>query len=267
MASLLDTPLGVGLACAAAVAIGAGAVVWMHGAGAHRPEPAPPAPAAASWDGPIGPGALPAGVPRGLAMSDAALAQAGTGDQSLTDADGHLLVDERLHGVFDSYLLQAKAGTRDARAGELRGWLRSRLAQPAQGQALGQALELVDAYLRYLQAEEELRAHERFTPPDPAGLTDAQVDQMVAWQQTRAQLRERMLGMDVARAWFAAGDADCSGAFADWRKQHEPSDAPDVDSNELRARRLHGTILAERRNEHAQSCASQLMAGLAQQSN
>jgi hypothetical protein len=73
-----------------------------------------------------------------------------------------------------------------------------------------------------------------------------------------------MLGTKVAQAWFGAEDADCSGAFADWRKQHAPNDAPEVDSNELRARRLHGARLAAVRNEHAQSCAAQLMGALAQ---
>jgi hypothetical protein len=257
MASLFDSRLGLGLACAVAVAIGGGAVVWLQGGAARHAAPATAAQTAPAWDGAIGPGALPRGTP----ASDLPLAQAGMGDQPLVDAEGHLLVDARLHGVFDSYLLAARGAARDARADELRTWLRSRLGQPA----LGQATELVGAYLRYLQAESELRAHQRFTRPDPAGLTDAQVDQMVAWQQTRAKLRERVLGMAVAQAWYEADDADCNTAFADWRKQHESPDAPDVDSNELRARRLHGAVLAERRNQHAQTCASQLMDGLAQQ--
>lgn len=256
MASLFDTRLGVGLATAVAMAIGAGTIMWLHGTGTHPPAPAASSTAASGWDGPMGPGALPRGTP----MNDAAFAQAGIGDKPLVDADGHLVADARLHSVFDGYLLQATGAARDARAGELRTWLASRLAQPA----LGQAIELAGAYQRYLQAESELRARERFTRPDPAGLTDAQVDQMAAWQRTRAQLRERMLGPAVAQAWFGVDDADCSAAFADWRKQHEAPDAPDVDSNELRARRLHGPVLAERRNEHAQSCASQLMDGLAQ---
>lgn len=254
MASLLDTRLGLGLATVAAITIGVGAVVWLHGAGSRQAEPAAPASTASAWDGPIGPGALPRATPLELASapSDA---------KPWTDADGKLLIDARLHGLFDTYLLPAKGPAREARAGELRAWLGNRLAQSA----LGQADQLLGAYLRYLQAEDELRAQERFTRPDPAGLTDAQVGQMVAWQQMRAQLRERMLGTAVAQAWFGADDADCGSAFADWRKQHEPRDAADVDTNELRARRLHGAMLAERRNEHALSCADRLMGALAQQ--
>ena len=257
MASLFDTRLSLGLATAAAIAIGAGAVLWLQGGGTHQPEAAP-AKTASAWDGPIGPGALPRGMPMDLAS-------ASMDGQPLVDAAGHLLVDARLHALFDSYLLQARGApareAREARARELRTWLGSQLKQPA----LGQASELIEAYQRYLEAEDALRARERFTRPDPAGLTDAQVDQMAAWQQMRAQLRERMLGTMVAQAWFGAEDADCSGAFADWRKQREALDAPDVDSNELRARRLHGARLAESRNEHAQSCAGRLMGTLAQQ--
>jgi hypothetical protein len=263
MASLFDTRLGLGLATAAAMAVGAGAVLWLQGPGTTHQSETASAKTASAWDGPIGPGALPRGMPMDLAA-------ASTGGQPLVDADGRLAIDARLHALFDSYLLQSRgtpasapapAFARDARARELRTWLGSQLKPPA----LGQANELVDAYVRYLQAEDELRARERFTRPDPAGLTDAQVDQMAAWQQTRTQLRERMLGTMVAQAWFGADDADCAGAFADWRKQHEPLDAPDVDSNELRARRLHGARLEETRNEHALSCAGRLMGTLAQQ--
>jgi hypothetical protein len=34
-----------------------------------------------------------------------------------------------------------------------------------------------------------------------------------------------------------------------------------VDSNELRARRVHGAVLEQGRNERAQACASRLMTG------
>jgi hypothetical protein len=262
MASVFETRLGLGLATVCAMAIGAGAVLWLQGPGTHQAETAPSRTASA-WDGPIGPGALPRGMPMDLAA-------ASTGGQPLADAGGHLLVDARLHGLFDSYLLPARgapasasapAVARDARARELRLWLDSQLKQPA----LGEAIELLGAYQRYLDAEDAMRARERFTRPDPAGLTDAQVDQMAAWQQARAQLRERMLGTNVAQAWFGMDDADCSSAFADWRKGRAPEDAAEVDSNELRARRLHGARLAESRNEHALSCAGRLMGALAQQ--
>jgi lipase chaperone LimK len=159
--------------------------------------------------------------------------------------------------VYDTFLKSGAGGA--PREQELRAWLRRRLGQPA----LAQAESLAGDYVRYLRAEAELRANERFTQPDPAGMSAAQVEQMLAWQQQRGALRERMLGAAVSQAWFGLEDADCRTALADWRLARTPAGSEEVDSNELRARRLHGAMLEQRRNEQAQSCAAQLMDRLA----
>jgi lipase chaperone LimK len=234
MASLFDSKAVAGLACVVAVAIGAGAVVWLRGGSA----PAAPAPAAprAGWDAPIGPGALSAGAePEG---------------PSLTDSAGNLRIDAGLRTLFDGYL-------KNGRAAQLHAWLNGRLQPPARGQAS----DLVDAYVRYLQAEQELRAQARLPRPDPAGLSDTQVAQMLAWQQERARLRDRMLGTAVAQAWFGEDDGACTNALEDWRRMRAPEGSEEVDSNELRARRLHGAVLEQGRNERAQACARRLMDG------
>jgi lipase chaperone LimK len=231
MASLFDSKAAVGLACAVAVAIGAGSVVWLRGGAAPA---AAPVTQPAGWEAPIGPGALPAGME----------------EPALTDSAGNLRIDPPLRTLFDSYL---KTG----RASQLHAYLNSRLKPPARDQASG----LVDAYVRYLRAEDGLRAQARFTRPDPAGLSDAQVDQMLAWQQERARLRDRMLGMAVAQAWFGAEDSECRTALEDWHRMRAPVGAEEVDSNELRARRRHGAVLEQGRNERAQACARRLMDG------
>jgi hypothetical protein len=84
---------------------------------------------------------------------------------------------------------------------------------------------------------------------------------MEDWLRQRAQLRERMLGTAVAQAWFAAEDADCNTALADWRMMRAPAGSADVDSNELQARRRHGEVLEQRREEDARTCAGQLAGG------
>jgi hypothetical protein len=235
MASLLDSKLGFGMACVLGVAVGVMATIYLRDT-----EPPPAAPArAASWDGPLGPGALvPAAAP--------APAQ---GEPPLLDAAGRLVIDPPLRRLYDSFL---KNGGREA---ELRAWLKRRLGPPALAQAEG----LAGDYTRYLQAEAALRASQRLAPPDPAGMSAVQTEQMLAWQQQRAQLRERMLGGAVSQAWFGTEDADCRTALNDWRLMRAPSDADEVDSNELRARRLHGPVLEQRRNERAQSCAARMM--------
>jgi hypothetical protein len=106
-----------------------------------------------------------------------------------------------------------------------------------------------------------MRAQARFTRPDPAGLSDRQVEQMLVWQQERAGLRDRMLGTAVAQAWFGEDDSACRNALEDWRRMRAPEGSEDVDSNELRARRRHGAVLEQGRNERAQACARRLMDG------
>jgi hypothetical protein len=249
MASLLDSKLGFGMACLLGAAAGVMGVVYLRHA---DPAAAVPANAtantlarASSWDGPAGPGALAAAV-----RADSAAASApAQGEQPLLDAAGRLVVDPALHRLYDSFLVNG------GREQELRAWLKRRLAPPA----LAQAESLAGDYARYLKAEAALRANQRFAPLDPAGMSAAQAEQMLAWQQQRAQLRERMLGSAVSQAWFGAGDADCRTALADWRTMRAPADSEDLSSNELRARRLHGAVLEQRRNERAQACAAQLM--------
>jgi hypothetical protein len=238
VAFLLDTRLGFGLTCALAVAVGVMGVVYLRDTAASPGAPAMSATASPSWDGPVGPGALAAPAAAGTA----ALA----GEQPLSGADGRLVVDQALRRLFDSFLDKGKL-----REQALRSYLRSRLNPPA----LAQAESLAGDYQRYLQAEAALRARARLAPVDPAGLSVPQVEQMLALQQQRAQLRERMLGMPVTQAWFGAEDEKCRMAFLDWRKMRAPAESEEVDSNELRARRLHGAVLEQSRNERALSCA------------
>jgi lipase chaperone LimK len=244
MGSLLDSKAGFGLACVLCAAAGAiGVVVLREGATPATTSATTPA-RAASWDGPLGPGALAPAPAVGLAQDE----------PPLVDAAGRLALDPALHRLFDSYL---KSGV--PREQELHAYLKRRLQPPA----LAQAQSLAGDYLRYLRAEEALRASQGLKPPDPAGLNQAQVEQMLAWQRQRAQLRERMLGTAVAQAWFGREDADCTTALGDWRLARMPAESEEVGSNELRARRLHGAVLEQRRFELAQSCAAQLMDGLA----
>jgi lipase chaperone LimK len=246
--AFLDSKLGFGMACVLGAAAGVMGVAYLR-----APAPPPAAPARiASWDGPVGPGALAAAPP-----ADSGAASAAPGEQPLLDATGRLKVDPALHRVYDTFLKSGAGGA--PREQELRAWLRRRLGQPA----LAQAESLVGDYVRYLRAEAELRANERLTQPDPAGMSAAQVEQMLAWQQQRGALRERLLGAAVSQAWFGLEDADCRTALADWRLARTPAGSEEVDSNELRARRLHGAMLEQRRNEQAQSCAAQLMDRLA----
>jgi len=251
MASLLESKLGIGMVCALGAAAAVMGVAYLRQA---DPPAAGPA-RTASWDGPVGPGALGAVAPADPGAGAPTAAASMPGEQPLLDAAGRLLIGPALHGLFDSYLKNGGVPHEQ----ELRAYLKRRLVAPA----LTQAETLAADYARYLKAEAALRANQRFSPLDRAGLSLPQVEQMLAWQQQRAQLRERMLGATVAQAWFGTADADCRTALTDWRLARAPVGSEEVDSNELRARRLHGAMLEQRRNERARSCAAQLMDRLA----
>lgn len=250
--ALLDSKLAQGIACVAAVACGVVAVL-----GWPRPQPtAEAAPAAAMWEGPAGPGLLSSPVHDLPALAPGAQPR----DTKIAlDQAGHLVPDLALRSLMDSFIVSSKRSERVAMAAQLRTLLRERLNQPA----AGEADRLVTDYLAYLQAEEQMRAAERFTQPDPAGLSEAEVRHLLAWQRQRAALRERMLGIPVASAWFDSEDARCSSALADWEKLREPLAQQD-DSYEQTMRRRYGPMLETRRNDDAQACAAQIAQALAQ---
>jgi lipase chaperone LimK len=258
MNSLFDSKLAIGAASIGAMALGvAGAVLYVQRA--NLPHTAPePAQVARAWDAPVGPGQLPGAVSE-PPVPDLDLPQAHAPQLAL-DRGGHLVPDLALRTLIDSFLSKAGGAERKQRAPGLRALLKSSLPSPA----AAEADRIVTDYLGYLEVEEQLLARERFARADPGGLSPSEVDHLLAWQQQRAQLRQRILGVAVAQAWFETEDSTCAAALEDWRKLREPEDGTqEQDSNELRARRVHGAALEERRNNNAQGCASQIMDGLA----
>jgi hypothetical protein len=250
--ALFDSKLALGIAGAGAMAAGVLAVVlWQRPAAA--PEAAR-APSAGSWDAAVGPGLL-SGPVRDLPAIDAQLVR---DTKIAVDADGHLVPDRALRNLMDGFLVKGKQGERQAMETELRLFLRQSLRPPADGEAD----RLVTAYLAYQQEEEQMRSRERFTQPDPGGLSDEQVRHLLAWQRQRADLRQRMLGTAAASAWFDAEDGNCAAVLDDWQKQLAPPD--DDDSNEQFERRRFGNSLEERRNNNAQACAAQITESMAQ---
>jgi hypothetical protein len=254
MDSLLDSKLAIGAAGAGAMLLGVLAVLHFQRADL-APRAAAPAQSASAWDNPIGPGMLGGAVrePPMLGI-DPQLAR----DPHLAlDRGGHLVPDLALHTLVDSFLGNSTGAERKAKAAELRAFLNGKLQAPA----AQDAQRIVSDYLAYLDTEEQLRAHERFTHPDPSGLTDAEVAQLLAYQRQRTQLRERMLGNAVAQAWFESDDSTCANALSDWQRLHQPDDSEEVDSNERFARRRFGAVLEKRRNDFAQDCASRIIDG------
>lgn len=248
--TLFDSKLVMGIACAGAMAAGVMAVVlW------QRPVEAPVAAAepTGSWNDPIGPGLLA----RPGQGTQAFGAQVPRDANIAVDANGHLVPDRTLRSLMDGFLVTPKPSERQAMEVQLRELLAVRLRQPA----AGEADRLVTAYAAYLQAEAQARARERFSQADPDGLSDQQVQHLLAWQRERTGLRERMLGNEVVNAWFAEEDGNCTAVLIDWEKQLAPPDQND--SNEQMDRRRWGDTLAQRRNTNAQACAAQIAESIA----
>jgi hypothetical protein len=242
------------LAAAAAGAVLAGALGVWYFQHRHAPRPAAPAPAADPWAAPIGPGML-AAAPSAPSV-DSPAAQVDRGTHIALDAEGHLAPDRKLRVLMDSYLAQASGQQRRAAAQALRAYLKGVL----QGPAAREADRLAIDYLGYLEAEQQMRARERFSLPGPAGLSGPDTQHLLDWQSARAQLRERWLGGAVAKAWFDADDAGCAAALHDWQLQREPLEEVQ-DVAELQERRLHGAMLEEQRSANALDCAARIIDG------
>lgn len=250
MDSPFETRLTVGASIGAVVL--SVMAVW-HWQRVAAPEAAPAAPLTRTWDGPVGPGLVRGAVPEfpALGANLAAAAQPGLE----TDAGGHLVAGLALRKLMDSYLVPGGASGRRARAEELRAFLKRKLAAPA----AGEADRIVTEYLGYLEAEDRALARERFSAPAAAALSERDIERLLAWQEQRAQQRQRLLGAALAQAWFEADDSRCEAILHDWQLQHVAlAPGEELDQAELRERRLRGPALEARRDADAQRCAAQM---------
>jgi hypothetical protein len=177
------------------------------------------------------------------------------------DSFGHLVPDLALRRLIDSFLSNTQTVPRQQRALELRAYLKGRLVAPANDEAE----RIVTSYLAYLDAQDRMLARERRAAPvAESGLSERAVEGLLAWQEQRAQLRRRLLGDALTRAWFEADDARCTTVLHDWLKQFAPPDpTQEPDFAELRERRLHGAALEAMRSFDAESCATQIRLGFA----
>lgn len=259
MTRSIDSPFDTRLTLGAALGVVLLTVlaVWYWQQSVSAPDLRPAAPPARAWDGPVGPG-LASSVPADLAPPGAPL-EAPREPGLATDAGGHLVPGPALRKLFDSWLARSQGPERQARAAQLRAWLRQKLAAPA----ADEADRIVTQYLAYLETEDQLLARERFGAPG-AVLAERDVEHLLAWQEQRAQRRQRVLGPVLARAWFEDDDSRCGSALREWQKQHvAPPAGQDLDPVELRQRRIHGAVLEQRRDYDAKACAEQLSQGFA----
>lgn len=152
------------------------------------------------------------------------------------DERQHLRLNFALRLQFDQWLRSERAPGMAARAAELRSWIANNLPAPA----AEDAERVLGAYLAYAKQHDELLAAQHFDFTPSAALPVAAIERLSSWKQQRAQLRQRTLGMELARIWFESDDGQMDDALAALRQRAglaAPDDEPS-ESNRLRAERM-----------------------------
>ncbi|MGB7192374.1 MAG: lipase secretion chaperone [Collimonas pratensis] len=126
-------------------------------------------------------------------------------------ADQHLQVNRALRDVFDYYLLGGLPGSRSQHMAQLLAYLKSSLPAPA----YADGERLAHAYVAYLAAHDALL--ERQTPPAVTAdskMAAPDAERMATWLAQLSRLRQDMLGIEVAKIWFGAEEAESLRALA-----------------------------------------------------
>lgn len=127
------------------------------------------------------------------------------------DAGQHLQVNRALRDVFDYYLLGGLPGSRSQHMAQLLAYLKSSLPAPA----YADGERLAHAYVAYLAAHDALL--ERQTPAAVTAdskMAAPDAERMATWLAQLSRLRQDMLGIEVARIWFGAEEAESQRALA-----------------------------------------------------
>lgn len=233
----------------AAALAGVGVVCYLQAGAPDEPRRAPAADA--GWNAPIGPGRM-GGAPR-HAAPELDADEPPPGDNLSIDAAGQLQPSLQLRVLFDYFLIRGDGASLAARADQLRAYLARQLTGPAGAQAEA----LLQTYLGYVRAHDELLAHQQLALAPDALPDTQQLERLAVWQAQRARLRQGSFSPALLQAWFGGDDSALADALAELRARHgdtadnagNDSEA-EADTNTLRQRRLHGAAQqAARDNE------------------
>jgi len=114
--------------------------------------------------------------------------------------DQHLVINKGLRLVFDYFLQPANPGDRTERLAKLQAHLKAKL--PAG--ALAEALPIASNYVTYLVALDAQNANDKEPlPRDSIPTSYSGIEHMKAKLAETSRLRQSILGVSVAHAWFA----------------------------------------------------------------
>jgi lipase chaperone LimK len=170
-------------------------------------------------------------------------------------ADGHLIVNKALHDVIDYFLLGGHPGERASHIAKLSAHLKASLPVIA----YQDAIRIVQNYVAYLDAHDQLLARES-VPATPEGIaTPMDLDRIAAWVAQRARLRQTLLGVKVAQAWFDEDEAETQQTLATMRKR-SPGSIPALTTDTDPLQSGTGTLLAMRAKGASQDAQRQHIA-------
>ena len=185
-----------------------------------EPAPAPPADTVPANHDParFGPGLLPSTQAEAPPPPDEAAALDPWVPAGLeVSSDQRLVVNKGLRLVFDYFLQPTVPGDRAERLEKLQAYLKAKL--PAS--AYAEATPIASNYAKYLTAADALNAGDRDSAQNGAIPTSyAGIEQMKARIGELSRLRQSMLGIDVAHAWFAADETGLQQMLA--KRGHTP---------------------------------------------
>lgn len=148
------------------------------------------------------------------------------------DSAGVLRIDRSLRDLFDHFLLGGHAGLRSEHVAALRAHLEGLLDLGA----LNKVWPLAERYLVYLEEHDRLLAAGAAAPvhaDSPAAGLDT--DRIRSWLAQRARLRQTVLGMEVARAWFGEEERELQVLLDQWSEPGARQSAAEDEMDRTRA--------------------------------
>lgn len=185
-----------------------------------EPDPQPQAaPVQTSAPARFGPGVWTDPVPDTMSAVEMGTADTNAPGGLAVTTDKHLVISKALKDVADYFLLGGHPGTRPMHAEKLRAHLKASLPSPA----FEEAVAIVQNYVAYLDAHDELLARDSIPAATPdSTLGEMEIERISAWLAQRARLRQDLLGMQVAQLWFGEEELLDQQMLASMRQHGKP---------------------------------------------
>lgn len=148
--------------------------------------------------------------------SEGGVADTSAPDGLTVTADQHLVINRALKDVFDYFLLGGHLGAREEHTEKLRAHLKASLPGPA----FQEADKIIRNYVAYLDAHDTLLAREAVPSANPDSLlAPPDIERVSAWLAQRARLRQELLGLHIAQAWFGEEEIQDQQSIAAMRQR------------------------------------------------